>query len=191
MTAIGGPSAGSPGAVREMSNTIKRDARNWVDSLIDGLAIVAGAMMCGLTVLICADVAARYLRLFAMPWSLDIAEYLLFAITFLGAPWVLVKGGHISIDIAVAGLSPPARRRASLLSHAIGALVCAVLLVFSVRAWWSSFSQGTLVHETFVYSEWLIFILPPPIFLIMLYIFLRWLWRPPHLLATTASPAGF
>lgn len=159
----------------------------WLDRLIDGLAIVAGLMLCGLTVLICTDVAARYFRLFAMPWSLDIAEYTLLLVTFLGAPWVLVEGGHISIDIFVDRLAPAGRRRAMLLSHAIGALVCAVLLVYSVKAWWDSFSAGTTVHETFVYPEWLLFSVPPPIFLILLIVFICWLVKPPQRAAGAAS----
>lgn len=152
--------------------------RGWFDRLIDALAFIAGLTLCALTVLICVDVFARYFRLFAMPWSLDIAEFALLLVTFFGAPWVLRDNGHIAIDILVDRLSGPARHRVTLLSHGVGAAVCGVLLVFSTRAWWSSFSQGTTVHETFVYPEWVLFIIPPPVFLMMIVIFIRWLIRP-------------
>lgn len=170
-----------------MSDIGRRRRRTWFDALIDALAVVAGAVMVALTVLICLDVAARYFRLFAMPWSVDVSEYALLIVTFLGAPWVLVTGGHISIDIFVRTLSLPARRRVALLCHALGALICSVLLVYSVWAWWNSFSQGTLVYETFVYPEWLLFTVPPPVFLILLGIFLRWLHHPPEGLAGASS----
>lgn len=155
----------------------------WLDALINILAVLAGGCLCALTALICVDVAARYFRWFAMPWSLDVAEYTLLLVTFLGAPWVLVRGGHISIDIVVERLSPRPRRRMTLVSHSLGAVVCAVLLVFSARAWWSSYSQGTTVHETFVYPEWLLFAVPPPIFLMLLLVFIRWLFHPPDFAA--------
>lgn len=154
--------------------------RSWFDQLINGCAIVAGMMMCALTMLICFDVAARHLRLFAMPWSLEVAEYSLLVLTFLGTPWVLVTGGHISIDIVVDRLAPTSRRRLRRTSYALGATVCAVMTVFAAGAWWHSYFQGTLVVETFTFPEWYFFALPPPIFLMLTGIFLRWLRHPPE-----------
>ena len=160
------------------SSSVTRDG--WFDRLIDILAIISGVILCALTLLICLDVVARYFLLFTMPWSLDMAEWALLLVTFLGAPWVLVEGGHIAIDILVERLSDRAKRRMTLLSYAVGAVVCTVLLVFSIRAGWNSFSQGTTVHETFVYPEWILFTIPPPVFLMMIVIFVRWLLHPPE-----------
>lgn len=150
-----------------------------LDWLIDALALIAGVSLCVLTAIICLDVASRNLRLFATPWTLDVAEYLLYGITFLGAPWVLREGGHISIDIVVDRLEPRARRRTAYLTHAIGAVVCAVLLYYASRVWWRSFWDGTLVHETFVFPEWYLLSMAPPIFLILLLVFLRWILHMP------------
>jgi TRAP-type C4-dicarboxylate transport system permease small subunit len=170
-----------------MSNTAPYLRRNWFDYLIDTLAVIAGAVMCALTVLVCVDVGVRNFRLFAMPWSLEVAEYSLLVVTFLGAPWVLVTGGHISIDIVVDRLAPDARRRMRFVSYALGALVCVVLLGFSIGAWWKSFSDGTMVVETFVFPEWLFFAVPPPIFLMLAGIFMRWMRHPPEGAAVMTS----
>ncbi len=174
-----------------MSTANPHRRRGWFDHLINGFAIVAGAMMCALTVLICLDVAARYLRLCPMPWSLEVAEYSLLVLTFLGTPWVLVTGGHISIDILVDRLAPVPRRRMRFASHLIGAVVCTVLFGFSIGAWWRSFSQGTLIVETFTFPEWYFFAVPPPIFLMLTGIFLRWLRHPPGSARSDRSPDGF
>ena len=84
-----------------MTTTDSRHHNGWFDHLINCFAIIAGVCMCALTILVCFDVAVRNFHLFAMPWSLEVAEYSLLLITFLGAPWVLETGGHISIDIVV------------------------------------------------------------------------------------------
>jgi TRAP-type C4-dicarboxylate transport system permease small subunit len=152
----------------------------WFEALINGLAVIAGAGMCLLTLLICVDVASRYFDLFAMPWSLETAEYALYGITFLGAPWVLLNRGHISIDIAVERLPDAARARMATFANALGALICAILTFASSVAWWRSFSSGTMVERTFYFPEWWLFVAPPPIFLIMLCIFIRWLRHPPE-----------
>jgi TRAP-type C4-dicarboxylate transport system permease small subunit len=72
-----------------------------LDRLVDALAVVAGALLCALVLLISVDVAARSFKLFATPWTLDIAQYMLYAITFLGAPWVLREDGHIAIEVFI------------------------------------------------------------------------------------------
>ena len=167
-----------------------RLSAGWFDRLIDALALIAGIVLCSLTGLICLDVAARYFRLFSTPWTLDIAEYFLYVITFFGAPWVLREGGHIAIDIFVQQLNPRARRRAVMLSHTIGAVVCGVLLYYACRVWWRSFSDKTLIHETFVFPEWIILAVAPPIFLMLLVVFLRWLLWPPDAADTEPSTDG-
>ena len=145
---------------------------------MDALALAAGALLCALVALICMDVAARTFQLFPTPWTLDVAEYLLYAITFLGAPWVLREDGHIAIELVVERLAPRARRRLRRGTDALGALVCAVLLAYAGRALWRSYASGNLVYETFVFPEWYLYGIAPPVFLLLLAIFLRRVARP-------------
>lgn len=170
-----------------MADVSRANQRTWFDKLIDALAVISGANLCGLTVLICADVAARTFRLFSMPWSLDVAEYSLLVITFCGAPWVLVHGGHISVDIVTDRLMPERRQRVVRLANILCTIVCGVLLWFSIGTWWRSFSQNTLVHETWVFPEWWLFTVPPPIFLILMGIFLRWVRHPRDVTASSSD----
>jgi TRAP-type C4-dicarboxylate transport system permease small subunit len=148
-----------------------------LDRLVDALAVVAGALLCALVAVVCLDVAARSLKLFATPWALDVSEYLLYAITFLGAPWVLRENGHIAIELVVERLPARARAAARFASDGLGALVCAVLAYYAGRAFWRSYSSGNLVYETFVFPEWYLYWLAPLVFLLLLLLFLRRLWR--------------
>jgi TRAP-type C4-dicarboxylate transport system permease small subunit len=152
--------------------------RSALDLLIDTLALVAGALLCALVVLILVDVVARYLRWFSLAWGLEASEYMLYAITFLGAPWVLREQGHIAIELVVERLSAVARRRARRATDALGALVCAALLYFACRVLWQSYAAGTMVHKSFVFPEWLVYAGMPPIFFILLAVYLRRLARP-------------
>ena len=157
---------------------MKTGARAPLDRLVDTLALVAGALLCALVALTCLDVAARSFKLFPTPWTLDIAEYMLYAITFLGAPWVLREDGHIAIEIFVEPLAPPLRRAARRGSDALGAIVCAVLLYYACRALWRSYASNNLVYETFVFPEWYLYVIAPPVFLILLLLLLRRTLRP-------------
>jgi TRAP-type C4-dicarboxylate transport system permease small subunit len=126
---------------------------------------------------VCLDVAARNLKLFATPWALDVSEYLLYAITFLGAPWVLREEGHIAIELVVERLPARARAVTRMAADALGALVCAVLVYYAGRVFWRSYSANNLVYETFVFPEWYLYCLAPPVFLLLLLLFLRRLGR--------------
>ena len=151
-----------------------------------GLAVVAGVLLGVLALLICADIASRQVRWVAMPWSLDMAEYLLYLITFLAAPWVLVSGGHITVDLVTARLAPHRRRRADRVAHAIGAAASLLLAWFACRVWWRSFRDGVLVYETFVFPEWWLFSAAPPVFLLLAAIFIQRVRHPPG----AGRPAG-
>jgi TRAP-type C4-dicarboxylate transport system permease small subunit len=174
-----------------MATTAHHRRRGWFDHLINGFAIIAGLNMCALTVLVIFDVAVRNFQLFPMPWSLEVAQYSLLVITFFGAPWVLLTGGHISIDIVVDGLGRRGRKRLRATSYAIGALVCALLLVFSTISLWKSYVSETVVIETFRFPEWYLFAVPPPIFLMLMGIFIRWLRFPPEAADDASSSDGF
>jgi len=146
--------------------------------LCAALAAVAGVLLGLLALLVCVDIASRQTDWLSMPWSLEVAEYLLYLITFLAAPWVLVSGGHITVDLVVARLGPSARRRAGRSANAVGAIASVVLFWFACRVWWRAFSDGTRVYETFVFPEWWLFSAAPPVFALLAAIFVHRIVRP-------------
>lgn len=148
-----------------------------LDLVIDALALAAALLLCALVVLILVDVAARYLRWFSLAWGLEASEYMLYAITFLGAPWVLRSRDHIAIELVVEHLPGRARRAAHLGADVLGAAVCAALFFFACRVLWRSYQAGTMVHKSFVFPEWLVYAGMPPVFLILLVLYLRSLAR--------------
>lgn len=147
--------------------------RSWFDLLIDALAIVAGALLVLLTVLVVVDVGARSLRLFTLPWSLEATEYMLYAVTFLGAPWVLRERGHIAIELVVERLPARGRSIAGRFADWLGAAVCAVLFYYACRVVWQSYASGIMVQKSFAFPEWVAYAGVPPVFLILFGIYLR------------------
>ena len=147
--------------------------RSWFDLLIDALAVAAGALVVLLTALVVFDVAARSLRLLTLPWSLEATEYMLYAVTFLGAPWVLRENGHIAIELVVERLPARARAAAARIADILGAAICAVLFYYACRVVWQSHASGIMVQKSFSFPEWVAYAGMPPVMLILLGIFLR------------------
>ena len=155
-----------------------RAGRSLFDRLIDGLALAAAALLMAITVLIVLDVAGRSLRLFSLSWVLEATEYMLYGITFFGAPWLLREQGHIAIEIVIERLSAPARRRARRVSDALGALICAILFVYGCRTLWGSYASGVVVQKSFTFPEWYTYAIVPPVMLLLLGVYVRWLALP-------------
>lgn len=149
--------------------------RSWFDLLIDALAVAAGALVVLLTVLVVFDVGARSLRVLTLPWSLEATEYMLYAVTFLGAPWVLRERGHIAIELVVERLPARARAAVARLTDVLGAVICLVLLYYACRVLWLSYESGIMVQKSFAFPEWVAYAGIPPVMLILLGIYLRWI----------------
>jgi TRAP-type C4-dicarboxylate transport system permease small subunit len=153
-------------------------AKSWFDRLIDALAVLAGALTILLVVLIAVDVGLRWPRVLTLPWSLEATEYMLYAITFLGAPWVLREEGHIAIEIVVERLPGAWQRHVRRATDALGAVVCTVLFWYACRVLWRSYESGTMVQKSFVFPEWWAFALVPPVMLLLFAVYARWLLKP-------------
>ena len=166
---------------------MNRARRSALDLVIDALALASAALLLLITVLIVADVCGRTLRLFSLSWVLEATEYMLYGLTFFGAPWLLREQGHIAIEILVERLPVALRRKTQRLAHGLGAVICAVLFVYGCRVVWSSYQSGVMVQKSFAFPEWTAFIIVPPVMLLLLGIYLRWLGRPP---APAAEAAG-
>ena len=179
----GGPvhATGAPNSLRMFHRVIEK--------LVVGMAVMSGAGFVCLTLLVCTDVLNRNLHLLSMPWTVNAAEFLLYGMTFLGAPWVLLRGGHIVIDLLTQAVPPRWARALGRVSNGLGLFVNLVMLVYAVRALHSSFVEGTMVYKALVFPEWYVFVPAPFAFGCLALIFLSWLISP-ELQAAGEGQAG-
>ena len=133
----------------------------WIDRLINVFALIAGILLCGLVLLICADVCARYFRLFAMPWSLDAAEHTLYFVTFLGAPWVLLTRGHVNVELVPLMLGPRGRYLLALFAYLGSAALCIMLTWYSALFWHEAWEGGWLSDTVWGPPLWKVYLAMP------------------------------
>jgi TRAP-type transport system small permease protein len=133
--------------------------------LLDCLALAACALILGMTLMICADVLLRNVRivpgLAGLEWSNEISEYMLFLVTLLTAPWLLRRGQHIRVDIILRAVPPRAGWAFEWIVDALALACCAVVTWYSARAALASYQAGSLSIKTLVTPEWwLLCVLP-------------------------------
>lgn len=113
-------------------------------------AIIFGLM----SLLVTLDVVLRNLSIDIIPASVEITEYMLMIATFIAAPWLLYKGGHIRIDVVVDILPLSIQRSLNVLCNCIGFIVCGVLAQQCLLVLLDMYQQGSLVFKELVFPEW-------------------------------------
>ena len=128
---------------------MKNESRKSIlDQVIDYMAAAAGILLVAAVLIVCIEIMMRYFFLKPQVWSVEVCEYILFALAFLGAPWLLKKGGHVSVDVVTERLSRRAKGYLGLFTCGIGVLISAVITWFSIVAAWDCYVTGVVVTKT-------------------------------------------
>jgi len=133
--------------------------------LLEVFAAAACALILGMTLMICADVFLRNVRVVpgvaGLAWSAEISEAMLFLVTLLTAPWLLRRGQHIRVDIVLRAVPPRVGWVFEWAVDLLGLGCCAIIFWYSARAALASFTAGSLSIKTLVTPEWwLLSVLP-------------------------------
>jgi TRAP-type C4-dicarboxylate transport system permease small subunit len=137
--------------------------------LLEALALLACALVFGMTLMICADVLLRNVRLVpglaGLEWSNEISEAMLYLITMLTAPWLLRKGQHIRVDIVLRAVPRRLGWAFEWLVDLLGLACCLAIAYYGARAALASFKAGSVSIKTLVTPEWWLLSVLPVAFL--------------------------
>ncbi len=133
--------------------------------LLEALALVACALVFGMTLMICADVLLRNVRIIpgvaGLEWSNEISEAMLYLVTMLTAPWLLRRGQHIRVDIVLRAVPKRAGWIFEWVADTLGLVCCLAIAYYGARAALASFKAGSVSIKTLVTPEWwLLSVLP-------------------------------
>jgi len=101
-----------------------------------------------------ADVAVRFFAGGTIKWMLEVSEYLLFAMTFLGAPWVLREGAHTAVDLLVEAMPPRGKRALAIAAFSIGLVTSGLIAWYGWLAASESWRAKTLIFKQVTFPEW-------------------------------------
>jgi TRAP-type C4-dicarboxylate transport system permease small subunit len=158
------------------------------DRLLDALAFVSALALGAMAVWVTYEVIAR--KLFRAPtiWAVDLSEYTLVWTTFLAAPWVLRRGGHVTIDLVVNALPDAARRRLDAAMAAVGALVCAVYCWNTAASVIEYYQRELIIRHLWEVPQYIPYIAIPVGTALLTIEFIRRALTPP--VAAAAAPTA-
>jgi TRAP-type C4-dicarboxylate transport system permease small subunit len=102
---------------------------------------VVAALLIGLAVLVICDmVIERYIFNRTTIWQIDVVTYAIVGATFIGSPYVLLKRGHVNVDILPLHLGQRARYWLALFTAGLSFAFVLVLLILVARYWHEAFT---------------------------------------------------
>jgi TRAP-type C4-dicarboxylate transport system permease small subunit len=104
----------------------------------------------------------RAFGLGSLPWLIELTEYLIYAGTFIAAPWVLRQGGHVRVDILLVSLPKPLASRLEQFVNVLGLCVSIVMTYYGARAVANAYVANMVQFKTWAVAEWIL-LLPIPI----------------------------
>ncbi len=132
-----------------------------IDMIMDGFAFLAGILLLLVTLFVSYGVIVRYLHIRPPIWILQFTEYALLWITFLGAAWLLRKGGHIRIDTLITRLGPKTRGIIEVIIAILGSVVCIVIVWFGTEKTLEFYTRGILDVKGVIVPIYPIFLIIP------------------------------
>jgi len=95
------------------------------------------------------DIILRYVFRHSLPWGVEVCEYILFAITYLAAPWLLLEDKHVKIEILNSWLRPDTLNILDGLHKIVLAIFCLFAAVASLVATVQCYKTGLKVTKIY------------------------------------------
>jgi len=104
---------------------------------------LAGGLLLFIMFSVIVDVILRYIFGMSLTWVIEISEYSLFGIAFLGTTWCLRTKGHVRIDFIFNMLRQRVQIFLNLITSALSAIACFVYAFYAGQVAWMSIQRGT------------------------------------------------
>lgn len=105
-------------------------------------AILAAALLFFIASIICFEVVGRALGGASRLWVIEVSEYTLLFITFLGAPYLLEKNKHVVLDLFYRKMTGRSRQLVQLFNASVGLAGCVILTFVGVQVVVEQFHLG-------------------------------------------------
>ncbi|MEJ0078071.1 MAG: TRAP transporter small permease [Alphaproteobacteria bacterium] len=122
--------------------------------LFDLLALVAALLLLVMVALVTADIVLRNTLGTGFAWANEVTEYALYLTTLLTAPWLLRRGQHVRIDMALVLVPPRIAWAFEAAADIIGLAASLVLIWYGTVMTVQSARLGSLTIKNLVFPEW-------------------------------------
>ena len=143
------------------------------DRAITFLAMLASWLPLVIMLTVCLEVTMRYFFGSPITLAVEVSEFSIWFITFLGMAWLLKEEGHVNIEFLVDFLTPKNRNLLNSLTSIVGAAMCLAMVIFGAQSTWTSFEIGRVTRTAMMVKQWPLLIVLPVCFFFLFIQFIR------------------
>ena len=148
------------------------------DRFIDGLAIIASAMLAIIFVGIVIDVSLRTAGFNSLQWYSAVAEYCLLFSAMFGAPWLVRNKGHVVVESLRMAMPPVVRKIMEKIVYSLCIILSLMFVYYGFNEFWEAIETGEIDIRSIDAPKWLLFCPIPVGFLLVAIEFCRFLIGP-------------
>ena len=124
------------------------------ERLFAAFAYLAALLLFAMVALTTADIILRNTLRVGFPWANEVTEYALYLTTLLTAPWLLRRGQHVRIDMALVLVPPRLAWAFEAAADIIGLMASLALVWYGSVMTMQSARLGSLTIKNLVFPEW-------------------------------------
>lgn len=133
------------------------------------LGALAGVLVAFLMITVSVDVFMRYFLNRPISWTIEITQYAMVFILFLGAAWLLKQDGHVVMDVLINRLSQRSRNLTNGVTSVMAAIVCLIVTWYGVKVNWDYIQTDYIYSATLEIPAFLLqAIVPLGVFLLFI-----------------------
>ncbi len=132
-----------------------------IQAVSRAFGVFAAALIVVSILVICQMVFVRAVLGESSIWQTEFVTFALVAATFLGAPYILLTRGHVSVDVVPLMLATPGRRRLHLVGSLIALTFCGFFFYAAVPWWWEVWESGATTPSIWRARLWIPYLSVP------------------------------
>jgi C4-dicarboxylate transporter DctQ subunit len=158
-----GPPQGLTPIGKIMEKMEKETARN--DSLFDRILDITAYIAFGLLIFswfsVCAEVVFRYFLRQPIIWVVEVTEYIIVQITFLGAAWLLRRDGHVVVDVVTSHFSKKNQSFILMITSSVCIAMFVMITWWGAVATWGAYREGLYIPKQLGMPKFLVMLSIP------------------------------
>ncbi len=144
-----------------------------IDAVTKCFAFLAGVVILFLLIAICVSVLSRYFFHSPIGWIVQISEYCIGFIAFLGAAWLEREDGHIKVEIIIGSINENVRHILDIVTSIIGSITCIIIAIYGFKVVFDFYQRNVKSVDILETKLWYIYIVIPIGFLFYFFQIIR------------------
>jgi TRAP-type C4-dicarboxylate transport system permease small subunit len=131
------------------------------DRIIDATAYIAFGLLIFSWFSVCAEVVFRYFLRQPIIWVVEVTEYIMVQITFVGSAWLLRKEGHVTVDVVTSRLNEKNRTLFLMITSVIGFVIFLIITWWGIVATWGAYQEHLYIPKQLEMPKFLVMLVIP------------------------------